>query len=352
MKRKILKITCILLLLTVTAFVAFFVYYFQEIRTIKSLKTYEVKDLYSLKYYADYEFDDFIKVGANDWIEYVQYVKKEVAKYLPEKIDVSGTSCSSFVAHNEKGEVLFARNFDHNYSPVVMTTTYPKNGYDMIGACDMGFLKFGKNEEIKAHELNRTNAMLLCCPYVTTDGMNEYGLAMSVLDCDFAKISTIENAPTMTVCSMIRVVLENAKNVDEAIEIFKSYNISLEKPNHHFMIADATGRSVVMEYTEDGIVAVETPVVTNFDLYDSRHRGVGQDRYEIIEETLKEKNGILSESEALDLLAKTVVTGKAQYSTLYNLTTGEVHVFTHGDSSKVETFELKMVEDTMNNVLK
>ena len=109
------------------------------------------------------------------------------------------------------------------------------------------------------------------------------------------------------------------------------------------MIADATGRSVVMEYTEDGIVAFESSVVTNFDLYDSRHRGVGQDRYETIENTLKEKNGVLSESEALDLLARVVVPGKAQYSTLYNLTTGEVHVFTHGDNSKVETFELKMI---------
>ena len=343
MKRKILKITCFLLLLTVAVFVIFFLYFYQEIRTIKSLNTYDVKDLYSLNYYADYGFDDFIKVGAKNWDEYGEYVRGKIAKGLPEKIDVSGTSCSSFVVHNEKGEVLFARNFDYTYSPVVMTTTNPENGYAMIGACDMGFLKFGKKEDIKAHEFNRTNALLLCCPYVTTDGMNEYGLAMSVLDCGEAKISTIENAPTMTVCSMIRVVLENAKNVDEAIEIFKSYNISLEKPNHHFMIADATGRAVVMEYTEDGIIAFESSLVTNFDLYDSRHRGVGHDRYNIIENTLKEKNGILSEQDALDLLARVVVPGKAQYSTLYNLTTGEVHVFTHGDNSKVETFELKMV---------
>ena len=343
MKKKILKITGILLLLTVAVAVVFLLCFLQEIRTIKSLKTYDIKDLYSLNYYADYGFDDFIKVGAKNWEEYGEYVKKKIAKGLLEKIDVSGTSCSSFVAHNEKGEVLFARNFDYTYSPVVMTTTNPENGYAMIGACNMGFLKFGKEGDVKAHRLNLTNAMLLCCPYATTDGMNEYGLAMSVLDCGHANISPIENVPTMTVCSMIRVVLENAKNVDEAIEIFKSYNISLEKPNHHFMIADATGQSVVMEYTEDGIAAFESSIVTNFDLYDSRHRGVGHDRYETIENTLKEKNGVLSESEALDLLARVVVPGKAQYSTLYNLTTGEVHVFTHGDNLKVETFELKMI---------
>ena len=343
MKKKILKITCIFLLMAVITFVIFLLCFFQEIRTIKSLKTYDVKDLYSLNYYADYGFDEFIKVGAKNWDECVEYMKKKIAKGLAERIDVLGTNCSSFVVYNEKGEVLFARNFDYTYSPVVMTTTNPENGYAMIGACDMGFLRFAKEGEIKAHRLNLTNATVLYCPYFTTDGMNEYGLAMSVLDCGYAKISTIEDAPTLTTCSMIRMVLENAKNVDEAIKLFKSYNISLEKPNHHFMIADATGRSVVMEYTEDGIVAFESSVVTNFDLYDSRHRGVGQDRYNIIENTLKEKNGILSEEEALDLLARVVVPGKAQYSTLYNLTTGEVHVFTHGDNSKVETFELKMI---------
>ena len=63
MKKKILKITCIFLLMAVTTFVIFLLCFFQEIRTIKCLKTYDVKDLYSLNYYADYGFDEFIKVG-------------------------------------------------------------------------------------------------------------------------------------------------------------------------------------------------------------------------------------------------------------------------------------------------
>lgn len=71
MKKKILKITCIFLLMTVTAFVIFLLCFFQEIRTIKSLKTYDIKDLYSLNYYADYEFDDFIKVDAKNQEKYV-----------------------------------------------------------------------------------------------------------------------------------------------------------------------------------------------------------------------------------------------------------------------------------------
>lgn len=49
----------------------FLLCFLQEIRTIKSLKTYDIKDLYSLNHYADYEFDDFIKVDAKNQEKYV-----------------------------------------------------------------------------------------------------------------------------------------------------------------------------------------------------------------------------------------------------------------------------------------
>lgn len=123
-------------------------------------------------------------------------------------------------------------------------------------------------------KLNMTNAMALMSPYFTTDGMNEYGVAMSVLDCGLAWLPEKNDAPTMVTCSMIRMILENAKNVDEAVELFKNYNISSEKPNHHFMIVDASGKSVVMEDTRDGIAAVDTDIVTNFDLYDEKILGL------------------------------------------------------------------------------
>ena len=342
MKKKIIKAALIILAVPVLILAVALSVFSKEIKTITSLETYDIKDLYSIDYTADYGFDDFLKVGAKDWDEYSDWIKKTIAKGIASKFNPDDFSCSSFVTRNEKGEVLFGRNFDHTWDPVVMTTTKPDHGYAVIGACSMGFLNFGKNETIQAHTLNMTNAMLLCCPYFTTDGMNEYGVAMSVLDCGHAWINDQEDAPTLVTDAMIRMVLENAKNVDEAIELFKSYNISHVKPNHHFMIADASGRSVVMEYTRDGTVAVESSVVTNFDLYDEPHSGSGQDRYRTITTTLEEKKGMLTDEEALDLLAKSVVGSRAQYSTLYNLTTGEVYVFTHGDRSKVQTLQLEM----------
>lgn len=312
------------------------------VRTVLSLETYEAKDLYSITYYGDYGFSDFLKTGAKDWKEYDKYIRKTLVHGIASNIDVSGTQCASFIARNPEGDVLFGRNFDYTFAPVVMTATAPSDGYAVLGASQLGFLNFGRKEKIVPHALNIANAMTLMCPYFMTDGMNEYGVAMSVLDCGSAYLQETEGSPTMVTCSMIRAVLENSRNVEEAIEVFKSFNISKDKPNHHFMIADSSGRAVVMEYTKDGTVAVETNIVTNFDLYDPGHRGSGQDRYRKIESGLEQSNGILTEEEVMHLLALSGVPGKNQYSVLYNLTTGEVRVMTHGDEAHAETFHLRM----------
>lgn len=336
--RVFLIITAVLILLVLSVVFIFR----KEIRTIRSLETYEIDDLYSMEYFADYHFDEFLQVGAKDWDEYGAYVKRAVGKGVASFVDVSDFHCSSFIAENEKGEILFGRNFDYSYAPVVITETHPKTGYASIGASNMGFLGIKKDDVLTAHALNAQNALFMCSPYFTTDGMNEYGVAVSVLDCGSAVLPQDMDAPTMVTCSMIRMILENARNVDEAVELFKSYNISTYEPNHHFMIADASGRAVVMEYTDDGIIAVESDIVTNFDLYDEKHLGSGMLRYNTIGNTLEENNGVLSEEEALALLSEVVVKGRAQYSLLYNLTSGEVYVFTHGDCSSYEAFDLKM----------
>lgn len=346
MKKWLKRVALAILIIIIFSIAGFFIAFRNEIRTIKSLETYEAKNLYSLHYYGDYGFNEFLEKGARNWDEYFEYIRGHIAHGIAEKIDISGTMCSTFIARNEKGEVLFCRNFDYSFAPVIMTTTNPTEGYASLCACELGFINFGKNEEIKPHKLNLTNALTLMCPYFSTDGMNEYGVAMSVLDSGSARIPTQPDAPTMVTCSMIRMVLENAKNVDEAVELFKSYNISKEKPNHHFMIADATGKSVVMEYTRDGIVAIDANIVTNFDLYDEKSLGSGRDRYRIIKTKLQDNDNILSEEEAFSLLAEVGVKGRLQYSTVYNLTTGQVYAFTGGDVSHVEEFKLDIIGST------
>lgn len=340
MKKVILTVTAVILSLALICTVFVAALFGNEIRTVLSLESYDAKGLYSIEYHGDYGFDEFLKVGAKDWDEYGDYIKNTLAHGLAAKIDDFGTSCSCFVCRNEKGEVLFCRNFDYTFSPCLVTVTKPSNGCASIGASNMGFCKFGTNNNVEPHKLNMTNALALSGPYFTTDGMNEYGVAMSVLDCGGAWLPEIEGAPTLVTCAMIRMILDNAHNVDEAVELFKSYNMSRYNSNHHFMIADSTGRAVVMEYTRDGIIAVESDTVTNFNLYGTSDGKKICRRYKYIKEKLEECGGVMSEDEAMDVLCEVKV--RLQYSTIYNLTTGEAHVFTFGDKTKAETFNLEM----------
>ncbi len=346
MKKTLLIIFGSLLSLILIVVATAAILFTDDLMTVLSLETYDAKYLYSIKYYGNYHFDEFLEVGAKDWKEYGAYVEKAIAHgiagYL--NIDDYDTGCSSFIARNKEGDVLFCRNFDYDFAPVVMTFTEPRKAYASLTACNLGFFDdFARKEDIIPHKVTLDNIKTLACPYFATDGMNEYGVAISILDSGRVTLPEIEDAPTMVTCSMVRMVLENAKTTDEAVELFKSYNISKQKPNHHFMIADASGKAVVMEYTKDGIIAYDSDIVTNFDLYDELHLGCGKDRYDYIQKKLEETGGVLSEEEAIDVLKH--VAARLQYSTIYNLNTGEVHVFTRGDTDHVEVFNLTMSEN-------
>lgn len=76
---------------------------------------------------------------------------------------------------------------------------------------------------------------------------------------------------------------------------------------YHFQIADATGKSVVVEYIDNEMKLVEPTegyqAATNFLLTPGDYTfGKGQDRYATIMNGLKEKNGVVGEKEAMGLL--------------------------------------------------
>lgn len=329
--------------LLVVFIIAFSLLYRKEIKTLKSLEQESPINMYSMVYYADYYFDEFLKEGAKSDKDLERFIVSHMTHGLKTEIIDSPGMCTSFVFHNESGEVLFGRNFDYKFSPVVMLFTKPESGYHCITASDIAFAGYDKKNLPNPHEVSLNNARLLLAPYLATDGMNEYGVAMSILDCGSAIPPEKEDTPTLNTSTTVRMVLENAKTIDEAVALMRQYNYNLGTTPNHFMIADSSGRAVVVEFCNGELVTVESCVVTNFDLYDSNHQGVGQDRYWKVQNRLKETNGILSEDEALELLAEVVVPDKAQYSVLYNLTTGDVYAFTQGDNTKVEHFSINML---------
>lgn len=120
--------------------------------------------------------------------------------------------------------------------------------------------------------------------------------------------------------------------------------------NFHFCIADATGKTVVVEYGPGNgkLHVLEENHVKNFYLtpgYDDQSRG--RDRYNIIKETLSFKKGILTDTEAMSLLELVSqpeteeATSMTQWSAVYNLTDLTLQLAMKRDYKKQFSFAME-----------
>jgi choloylglycine hydrolase len=128
---------------------------------------------------------------------------------------------------------------------------------------------------------------------------------------------------------IIRVVLDYAADLDEAIALFKNYNIS---GTQHFLVADISGRSAVIEYKEGELVEVRKrgpwQVATNTPVAGVPESELRRDcwRYATASDLLGQENGRVSRQQAMEILAAISMTGTPETicSTLYDLASGDL----------------------------
>jgi hypothetical protein len=297
-----------------------------EARTILSLKKVDDYPLYTMTYYGDYRLDYTVD---NPNL----------------KAQNSGMMCSSFLARNEKGEPLFCRNLDYALAnhPIVMVDTSARQKYAGIGICDLYYLGYS-NDKLPSGSLFSDRA-LLSAPRITIDGMNEYGVALAMLSVPHAEPTLDPKKQSIDEGAAVRLILDQAKTVAEAVDVLKGYNMLFHEGASHFMIADGNGDSAVVEFVNGEIVVIKSDnpwqVVTNFILSGKTREGVGQNRYDLAEETLEKTNGVLSEEDAMKLLADVSQPGTL-WSVIYNLKTGEARLALKMKYDKLHTFQLKM----------
>ena len=99
--------------------------------------------------------------------------------------------------------------------------------------------------------------------------------------------------------------------MEEALELLNQYDMHASMGMMvHFALADASGRSVAVEYVDNEMVVIETPVLTNFYLAEGEKQGIGtqqsHERYKILMERLEESKTMEMPDmrEALDRVSK------------------------------------------------
>lgn len=267
--------------------------------------------LYCMEYVGDYGFDKYLQQGgAPSDAKMADYIAAFLSGgfWKPDNLELEPDEygCSTLSVSSPDGAELFARNYDWADCDAMIVHAVPKNGYESISTCCLDFLGFGEGWK---PEGTANKFMALAAVYVPLDGMNEMGVCIADLMAG-DKVETHQDTdkPDLTTCPAIRLVLDHAATVDEAVELISQYDMNSSIGSaHHYAISDASGKSVVVEYVNGEMLVTETKVVTNFYIADCDKQGVGSEqshkRFERLMELREKANGVMSADELRDALA-------------------------------------------------
>lgn len=265
-------------------------------------------------------------------------------KLIREAIGIKSNACTTFTSYNGTNEALLSRNHDWPESPVLILSSHPKNGFSSISLVDLSLLGYTKDSSFASPE-DRLN--LLYSVFIPMDGMNEMGVAIGAMGC--MGLDSENDDPTVFSTEIIRLILDHARDVNDAIAIFKSHGIHNIIIPLHYLVSDSTGASAIIEYV-DGYVQVQElgtdcKALTNFryfgsmdDIHEKTEEylsagrvskdvfGESYRRYILIRQRQASSNGIINESESMKLLRDVSMKEKTLYgdfftvwSVVYNL---------------------------------
>ena len=297
-------------------------------KTLASLRQVDDHPLFTMTYYGSYDLN------------------------LPQPPTASqstpGWACSLFVTFADPAQPLFARNFDWQQAPALLLFTDPPDGYASVSMVDISYLGYDEKSLDKLQSLAGKQD-LLYAPRIPFDGMNEHGLAVGMAAVDPTAVPNDPQKPTVGSLRIIRLMLDRARTVEEALTVFQQYNLDFSGgPPIHYLVADQAGDSAVIEY-KDGelrITRSDAPwqVATNFYLADSTSaQRSGDRRYNRLDTALTEAAGKANLSEAMTLLAD-VAQHHTRWSIVYGMKSGAVWLATSKRYETIHEFALPMAQ--------
>ncbi|SJZ61726.1 C45 family autoproteolytic acyltransferase/hydolase [Anaerorhabdus furcosa] len=352
--KKILKRILIALVIIILVLVGgFFAVFNKEITTINSIKQIDDYGFYEIHVSNDYGLTGLVEQGGVESdSQLVQYVVKTILKGIPLEFNIPDFGCSTFQAQTAEGDWIFGRNYDLDPIPGMLVFTEPKDGYRSVSIANINVLGYTLDEGPDSF-INKV--MSLAAPYAVMDGMNEMGVSIGVLLIKDTPTNQMTDKLDLTTTSAIRLVLDQAASVDEAIALFENMDMHASaNASYHFQIADANGNSAVIEYIDNNLSVIrkeagEVQALTNFLISEEKYNfGKGQDRYEILINTLNQNKGILSTEDAMNLL-KSVSQDKVdsegdiiatQWSAVYNNSKKTLDIVVANNFDQVYSYQL------------
>lgn len=347
MKKTVKIVLSVLLILVLLLLGTVYAVWHNELASVMSFRQIRSRNdahmdgaVYELKMKGDYYLDDFIAQGgvSND-SELIDFVVAHITKgVIPVSIKNPEIGCSSFTAQAANGDRLFARNYDmRKTNTCIVHTEASATRHATVSTVDLGLLGMDADSDVEGL-MNKITC--LAAVYAPLDGMNDAGVSCGVYMTyqggeDVVATNQNTDKPDFTTTTFLRMVLDYADNVEEAVEIAQAYDMhDSAGTSYHYMVADASGRSAIFEWVNgtdatdlDGSArqlvityndadehigeaegSSDFQWVTNFVIqpgyYDNEEDMMGLDRYRHISEQLIPSEGIVNdEHAAMDVLA-------------------------------------------------
>ena len=347
-KKVVEGIAIALVAVIVIAVAAVGVMWSDEIASIASIKEVRARNdahkdgaVYTMHVKGGFYLDDFVAQGgvASD-AELISFVTGKLTKGLLDVgFDAPDIGCSSFTAQTEDGDALFARNYDFDKTNTCIVFTEANEGrHASVSTVDLQFL--GIDNDTGLNGL-MDKVTCLVSTYAPLDGVNDAGVAcgiyMTYQGADTVATDQNTDKPDFTSTTLLRLILDYADDLDEAVEIASAYDLhDSANTSYHYMVADASGRSAILEwvgdtdatdndgaqrqltvtYSDDDAhigeaeAASDRQWITNFIIQPGYYDGSpasekkGYDRYERIGQELSAVGGVVADEQAaMDILA-------------------------------------------------
>ncbi|MBB4942145.1 hypothetical protein FHR32_006531 [Streptosporangium album] len=292
-------------------------------RTVRSLRQVDDLPLYEMTFHGTYDRE--ASVGEED---------------LAGRAD--GWACSLF--HLRGDRPMFGRNFDWDPNPAMVVHADPPDGYASVSMVDLAYMLRGTGAGTGTPDLSdpgirRRLAHAVLTPF---DGVNEKGLAVGMAAVPYGELPPkMSGRPTVSSVRIIRMMLDKAETVDGAVAIMRRYNVDFSSgPQVHYLLADAGGKSAVVEFAGGKLNVIEDRVLTNFTMTGtSGEQRMADTRYGRLAAGLPSAK---SRQDGMDLLQR-VAQGHTRWSVVYDLTDATAHVVTAKRWERVHTIPLSQL---------
>jgi hypothetical protein len=257
-------------------------------------------------------------------------------------------ACSLFVTPGG-GDLLYGRNFDWQPNPALLLFTRPPNGPATVSMVDVSYLGIDGGGAGRLLADRALQQKLLRAPLLPFDGMNQYGLTIGMADIPDAKAPNDPARETVGSVRIMRLVLDGARTIDEGVAIMRRYNIDFTGgPSLHYLLADASGRSAVVEPVGGrlNVVPNDRPWQgeVNFVLTGASERDKQADgRYRQIAATLDGAGARLSPGDAMRLLQR-VAQPHTRWSVVYGMHSGQVELVRDQHYDRVHSYSLALAQ--------